>query len=495
MKMPDILNICEGGEPRVTGRIFDDLCFDNIRRAVFSDRAELWDIFREVLTHISPDAAAVRERQAVFADLASHPHLCDEIISLCTRAGEHKSTAKIRVYKAVSPKQRLKEYLSETVPLLGILDEFKVLMKRYNFNSKTLRDYHIGSPAGLIAEIEKAGKIIDTKNKDDEVDCMKIDLAFGGGYKLRSAVFTDAERVTVEPYYDRREKKTVLLDENFFTFSGSSMAQFIADDIKKAALQNIGSVISQIGSGVLAYFRCLYRAACFYKAALMLRDWFDKNGLAYCMPVIADGCEAGIEARGIYDPGLAAILGKMPEANDISCREGRIIIVTGLNRGGKTTFLRSVGAAQLLAQSGLFVPASEYRCGCFSGILSHFPAEEDKNLDYGMLAEELTRLRSDFPLLAGGGLALLNESFATTTVREGAEIASDILKAAAQSGSVVIFVTHLYESTARFEELNLQLPRGSRAVSLVTENPGDGKRTYRIMRGEPLGDIKVVDMF
>ena len=52
-----------------------------------------------------------------------------------------------------------------------------------------------------------------------------------------------------------------------------------------------------------------------------------------------------------------------------------LLIITGANRGGKSTFLRSVGIAQLLMQCGSFVPAESYSCELSERIFTHFKRE------------------------------------------------------------------------------------------------------------------------
>jgi DNA mismatch repair ATPase MutS len=112
-------------------------------------------------------------------------------------------------------------------------------------------------------------------------------------------------------------------------------------------------------------------------------------------------------------------------------------------------------------------------------------------MDFGKLAEELTRLKNNFPIVTRGGLALLNESFATTTPIEGAEIAGDVLRALSMTGSTVVFVTHLYELATKLDALNASLFYGCRAVSMITKPDKNitEARTYKIIRGEPLGEI------
>ena len=191
----------------------------------------------------------------------------------------------------------------------------------------------------------------------------------------------------------------------------------------------------------------------------------------------------GISAKNLYDLALASDVDDTVTSNDVSMEKGKILIVTGHNRGGKTTFLKSIGIAQIMAQAGLFVPAEEYLCPVYQGILTHFPSGEDETLGDGKLAEELRRLKKDFHMLKGGGLALFNESFSTTTTKEGAEIGIDVLRAVNESGSHAVFVTHLMELAEKRNVIG-------NALSLTTEN----SYSHRIIEGEPLADIRAYEM-
>ena len=92
----------------------------------------------------------------------------------------------------------------------------------------------------------------------------------------------------------------------------------------------------------------------------------------------------------------------------------RLVMITGANRGGKTTFLRGVGLAQLLMQCGAFVPAERYRAGVCSALFTHFKREEDAAMRSGKLDEELSRMSTIVDRLTAGAMLLLNESFAST---------------------------------------------------------------------------------
>ena len=109
--------------------------------------------------------------------------------------------------------------------------------------------------------------------------------------------------------------------------------------------------------------------------------------------------------------------------------EKRVYVLTGANRGGKTTITQAIGQLFLLAQSGISVPAEQFVFDPADLVLTHFPADEDKTLDLGRLGEECRRFRELYAQSTEKSLILLNETFSTTSFEEGYFIAVDAVKA------------------------------------------------------------------
>ena len=127
----------------------------------------------------------------------------------------------------------------------------------------------------------------------------------------------------------------------------------------------------------------------------------------------------------------------------------RLVMITGANQGGKSTFLRSLGLAQLMMQAGMFVAAESFTASVSTGIFTHFKREEDATMERGKLDEELGRMSEIAGQIRPGCLLLCNESFASTNEREGSEIARQVIRALTEAGIRVVFVTHLYDLAQR----------------------------------------------
>ena len=97
-------------------------------------------------------------------------------------------------------------------------------------------------------------------------------------------------------------------------------------------------------------------------------------------------------------------------------------MITGANQGGKSTFLRSLGLAQMMMQGGMFVAAANFNANVCHGVFTHFKREEDRTMKSGKFDEELRRMSDIAARITPGCLLLCNESFASTNEREGSEI-------------------------------------------------------------------------
>jgi DNA mismatch repair ATPase MutS len=184
---------------------------------------------------------------------------------------------------------------------------------------------------------------------------------------------------------------------------------------------------------------------------------------------------------GLYDACLALTAGRKVVANSANADDKLICVITGANQGGKSTFLRSVGLAQLMMQCGMFVPAQAFGANVCDGIFTHYKREEDASMKSGKFDEELARMSAIADLLTPNSMVLFNESFAATNDREGSEIARQVVDALLEKNIKIFFVTHLYEfARAIYDD------RTIRALFLRAPRQEDGTRSFKLIEGEPL---------
>ena len=328
---------------------------------------------------------------------------------------------------------------------------------------------------------------------------LKMWVEFGAGLKASTASLCE---ISDKPY----KKEGGLLGGLFSKDKSEIYINKIPDGItndlenaKKEAILHVKSIVQAMSAGVSRFFGDLRTEVSFYMGIVKIIEKTTELGMPVCFPKVSEDKRI-MQATGLYDMSMVFALNKPKERmkeddvifNDLTMNEGDMLIITGLNQGGKTTFLRAAGIAQVLMQAGAPVPATSFESSISDMIYTHFPEEEDKDMKYGKLAEELARLREAFEVITGDTLVLLNDSFATTTTGEGSVIAVDVTKAMAALGCRVIFVSHLFEYASTTDEFNANLAKegiSGRAVNFVCgyiENEdGSVKRTYKIMPGVP----------
>ena len=236
----------------------------------------------------------------------------------------------------------------------------------------------------------------------------------------------------------------------------------------------------------------------FYLAAIRLMERLRNHGLPVCRPGIAPMDERAGELREAYNLNLALQGAGETDGpdrivrNDVCMdRDRRITILTGPNQGGKTTYTQMVGLCQILAQAGLWLPATEARVSPVDNIFTHYPVEESLAKATGRFGDEAQRLSQIFKRATRHSLILLNESLASTSPGESVYLAQDISRILRRMGTRAIFATHLHELAAAVPQLNAEMDGGSGLVSLVASRLQDGedgdKRSYKILPGPPMG--------
>jgi DNA mismatch repair ATPase MutS len=252
-------------------------------------------------------------------------------------------------------------------------------------------------------------------------------------------------------------------------------------DLSDRGLNIVANVVAQSTDHILSFFQMLRTELAFYVGCLNLHEQLIQKGEPACFPVPAEPTERQRSFRGLYDVCLALNVTQRVVGNDINADQNDLVIITGANQGGKSTFLRSIGQAQLMMQAGMFVPAKSFSTGVCSGIFTHFRREEDATMESGKLAEELGRMNDIVDNITPNSMLLFNEAFASTYEKDGSEIARQITMALVEKGIRVFFVTHLYEFAHGLFDSKMR-----NAIFLRAKRSPDGTRTFRLIEGEPL---------
>jgi DNA mismatch repair ATPase MutS len=198
----------------------------------------------------------------------------------------------------------------------------------------------------------------------------------------------------------------------------------------------------------------------------------------------------GLHFSDLHDVSLVLSMETKVVGNTLDADGKSLVIITGANQGGKSSFLRSIGLAQLMMQSGMFVAAESFVAELCANLFTHYKREEDVTMKSGKLDEELARMSGIVDAITPNSILLFNESFASTNEREGSEIATQIVHALLQRGIKMFFVTHLFDfAHGLFKE------RSPHSIFLRAQRQDDGTRTFRLMEGEPLETSYGMDLY
>lgn len=252
-------------------------------------------------------------------------------------------------------------------------------------------------------------------------------------------------------------------------------------ELQDRGINLVANALAQSTDHILSFFTLLRTELAYYVGCLNLAETLADLGAPLAFPVPVPANERRHTFQGLYDVCLALTMKRRIVGNAAQADGKELVMITGANQGGKSTFLRSIGQAQLMMQCGMFVPAESFSANVCEGLFTHFKRKEDATMTSGKLDEELSRMSEIVTHLTANSLVLLNESFAATNEREGAEIARQIVTALVEKRITVCFVTHLYELAHGCYETN----RGN-TLFLRADRQADGRRTFQLHEGEPL---------
>ncbi len=322
-----------------------------------------------------------------------------------------------------------------------------------------------------------------------------IDTVLDGLDRVRYTLRIKGGHVTVSGYHEEADY-TIAVEDTFARFrdhSGESHLMKVSDP---GSMDHVEARIAQLLARLApAPFRALEdfcshhagfiddrvarfdREAQFYLAYLEHQSRLTRNGLAFCYPTVsATSRETTVE--GAVDLALAGKLiaeRAAVVANDFRLeRLERILVVTGPNQGGKTTFARMFGQLHYLAALGLPVPARSANLFLPDRIFAHFERQEDIATLRGKLDDELVRMREMLDHASSDSVFVINEIFASTTLADAITLGERTLQQIIDRDCLAVCVTFVDELASL----------GAATVSMVaTVEPDDpAKRTFKIVR-------------
>jgi hypothetical protein len=455
-----------------------DLELDTLLHAMAGEDQFLFGVARTaLLTGFASDTDTVRYRQEVLADCLANAALVRELYRLSVETAERKRRLYLGVYMKY-PSGILYGGIEALELFTGMLRRLRQFADQHHgsFRSRgwsallsSLRrelgdDFLAEMAAHLDALRFASGVLVSAELGTGNA---------GANYVLRQS--RAAPRGWLDRLFRRRPSAfTVRIHER--DEAGARALGALRD----RAINLVANSAAQATEHLMSFFDLLRTELAFYVCCLNLHDVLIRSGVPICFPEPLPPGGRTLRCAGLTDVCLALTARRPVVGNAVHADGRNLVVVTGANQGGKSTFLRSIGLAQLMMQCGMFVAATSFAAELCVGLFTHFKREEDAAMTMGKLDEELSRMSTLADVLRPNWLVLFNESFAATNEREGSEVARQIVEALLDRRIKVLFVTHLY-TFAR----GLFASR-SDGLFLRAERLPDGTRTFRVVPGEPL---------
>jgi len=467
-----------GAERRAAPGCFRDLNLEQIVAAATAGREpyELLPLFHLPL----PSVAAIRYRHEVFRDF-ENPAVLTGVRTFSERMRAVRAavleTRKLH-YELQRQRQDLDtigEYCAAVHALLRALTLADVRSRGLSRLRQYLGDYTRSMAfARLAAETER----------------LQGELA-----AITYAVHIDGKRIEVSRYGGEPDYAAQVL-ETFAKFSQGvleprefplrSHAQM--NHIEAAILERVAQLFPEVFAALAQYCErhrdfldagvigC-EREAQFYLAWLEYLGPLEAAGLRVCYPEVSQDCKSS-RCTGTFDLSLAqAALGGAAAVvvNDFELQSPeRIMVVSGANQGGKTTFARVFGQVHYLASIGCPVAGREAAVPLIDQVLTHFERQERVATLSGKLEESLERMRQLLETATAASLLIMNESFDSTTVGDALFLSREILRRVMERDMLCVCVTFLDELAA------LSVQTVSYVAMVDPQDPA--KRTYKVLR-------------
>jgi DNA mismatch repair protein MutS len=466
------------GEPATEPSFFADLNLGQMVETIVADQEEheLAEFFYEPLH----DPAQVDYRHEVLNDL-DREEIAGAVGTFVATMREMRDRLSLSA-KVHDVRQRQRWFLAAVDAYCGAVEQLEVSLNDVLPGSAALRGLRTFTVA-----YGRSQEFVELKAETQQL----IDELGQVRYTIRSKGL----QITVDRFADEADL-TQEVQATFARFRQHAAKNYRARFLEHAANNQVESWILELVAELnpdlfarVAQF-CTARADYldptlarfdreihFYLGYLRYIEPLKAAGVAFCLPTVSSESKQ-ITARGACDLVLARKLvadgvETVPNDFELSGPE-RILVVTGPNQGGKTTFSRMFGQLHHLSALGLPVPARHASLFLPDRMFSHFEREEDIRSPRSKFEEELVRIHEILEQASERSILIMNESFGSTTAADALRVGRRVLERVIELDIICVCVTFVDE----LSEL------GEATVSMMSTVDADDltRRTFRVIR-------------
>jgi DNA mismatch repair protein MutS len=474
----DAAGLTAGEDPTDTA-VVSDLNLDQVIEAV-AGRKEEHDLIAGLLYNPARDAAVISYRHEVFRDLED-PALFEAAQRFCERMRQVRARLS-QLAKMESDRYREGWFLDAAAIYCDAVRSLGADLAGSPVTARGLlafRDYL----DGYVASAGFTGLAADTAARKEDLASITYQVRIDG---LR----VEVSRYDGEPDYSAEIEKT------FERFRQGAVKEYRVKYRTEPGMTHVGAWILDLVARLFSDEFSALAEYCrshagftdpavsqfdtelqFYLAYLGYIAPLRKAGLDFCYPELTASSKE-IFARDTFDIALAAKLageGRNVVTNEFHLSDPeRVIVVSGPNQGGKTTFARTFGQLHHLAAAGCPVPGSAARLFLHDRLFTHFEREEDIANLTGKLEDDLIRIRNALQAATPRSIVIMNEIFTSTTVGDARFLGEKVLAKVIELDLLCVYVTFIDELAS------LGPTVVSMASTIVPENPAE--RTYKVIR-------------
>ena len=439
-----------------------------------------------ILTSMDNNRKIIQFRQKNLEDCLKHPEIIRNLYSIAIQAIELERKSFFGIF----------HYPTSIINRsLDVMDGFVELLKQIRSISDNYQSV-FNSPGFIRFFTMIQNELTDPYFEEIKSHLMNLRFKKGALISAELGIGNKGEKYTLLKQNPKKQNlwKNLLpirTEKYLITIGDRDDRGFRAlTEIKDRGLNNIANSLAQSVDHILSFFTLLRSELAFYLGCINLSDLMKKRNRSLTFPVPLENQNNTLIFKDLYDICLALTTSDYIVGNDLEVNEKNLFIITGANQGGKSTFLRSLGVAQLMMESGMCVPAVSYHSKLYNSLFTHYRREEDITMKSGKLDEELSRMSEIIDRISSRSLILFNESFSATNEREGSEIARQIILPLVGEGIKVFFVTHLTDFAQ-----SIYLKELKDAYFLRADRQSDGERTFKILPGKPLETSYGADLY